>query len=152
MTKGLGRQLPGGGIDTRLTHSSKSCPCPICGRDSDSDCRVGQGIVLCHYGSSFSPPPLKPGETTQGSDGQTWAFTGRSEDHRCAVFKVDEPLSHQLLNGYSSRGYIIRLNCTKFVPIAQKTRDELKTHPLNPLQSVISNWQQRPPRPLLIKP
>ena len=50
---------------------------------------------MCHYGSSFSPPPLKPGETTQGSDGQTWAFTGRSEDHRCAVFKVDEPLSHQ---------------------------------------------------------
>ena len=51
-----------------------------------------------------------------------------------------------------SRGYVIPLSCTKSVPITQKNRDELKTHPLNPLQSVISNWQQRPPRPLLIKP
>jgi len=68
---------------------------------------------LCHYGSSFSPPPLKPGETTQGSDGQTWAYTGPSKDHRCAVFKVHEPLESN-----ASRLAPARITATRKIDLA----------------------------------
>ena len=78
-----------------LLPSSKRNPCPICGRCSDGDCRIGPELVLCHHGASLGPPELRRGETMQGNDGQTWAFTGFSTDQRCSTFvlhtKKDSP-------------------------------------------------------------
>jgi hypothetical protein len=70
--------------------SSKARPCPVCGRDSDGDCRITPegDRVLCHYGSTFSPPTgLKKGTITVGRDGGAWAFIGDTESGRCAQFK-----------------------------------------------------------------
>lgn len=75
-----------------LTPSSKRHPCPICGRQKDGDCRIGTDLVLCHHGSSHHPPEgLRPGDTTTGSDGQEWAFTGDSSDGRTATYVLHKP-------------------------------------------------------------
>lgn len=75
-----------------LTPSSKRHPCPICGRQKDGDCRIGTDLVLCHHGSSHHPPEgLRPGDTTTGSDGQQWAFTGDSSDGRTATYVLHKP-------------------------------------------------------------
>lgn len=47
-------------------------------------------MVLCHRGSSFHPPDVRPGETITGHDGQTWAFTGDTDDGRAAIFVLHE--------------------------------------------------------------
>ncbi|CAK6695290.1 hypothetical protein [Synechococcus sp. CBW1107] len=75
-----------------FTHSSRQDPCPICGRDTDGDCRIREdrAMVLCHRGSSFHPPNLKNGETTTGHDGQIWAYTRDTGDGRAACFVVHE--------------------------------------------------------------
>lgn len=79
-----------------LTSSSPSNPCPICGRDDKSgDCRHSNDgpIWLCHHGSSFSPPQgLKEGETHLGKDFQLWAYTGKTKDGRCSIYKLHEEL------------------------------------------------------------
>jgi len=90
-------QRLGGGPVTATTSSkfqpsSPSLPCPTCGRDDKGgDCRISAGLVLCHHGSTFSPPALAVGATTLGNDGQTWAYTGEASDGRCAVFALDKP-------------------------------------------------------------
>ena len=72
--------------------SSRSNPCPICGRTADGDCRTGNEMVLCHYGSSHHPPEgLRPGAVVDGRDGQRWAFTRDTDDGRAAVFTLDKP-------------------------------------------------------------
>lgn len=74
--------------------SSRRHPCPICGRDSDGDCRVTAdgSRAICHYGSRFAPPAgLKPGDVIDGQDGQRWAFTGDTSDGRAAHFTPDKP-------------------------------------------------------------
>lgn len=73
--------------------SSRRHPCPICGRDTDGDCRLKAdgSQALCHYGSRFAPPPgLKPGDVLPGKDGQQWAFTGDTADGRAAHFTPDK--------------------------------------------------------------
>jgi hypothetical protein len=71
--------------------SSKARACPVCGRsDAGGDCRVTPegDRVLCHYGTTFSPPRgLKKGTITVGHDGGAWAFMGDTVDGRCAQYK-----------------------------------------------------------------
>jgi hypothetical protein len=46
-----------------MQKSSKRTPCPVCGRDSDGDCRWSNEVIFCHNGSSFAPPQhLKVGD------------------------------------------------------------------------------------------
>ena len=76
----------------RLQPSSKRTSCPICNRTKDGDCRIGDDLVFCHYGSTHSPPPgLKPGDVHLGHDGRHWAFTSDTKDGRAAVFTIDKP-------------------------------------------------------------
>lgn len=81
-------------INSPLTNSSPSNPCPICGRTS-GDCRHSNDGPkwLCHHGSTFSPPSLKKGDTHLGKDLQLWAYTGETKDgERCSIFKLHEEL------------------------------------------------------------
>jgi len=73
--------------------SSRSNPCPICGREKDGDCRIGPEQVLCHYGSSHHPPEgLKPGDVIERG-GQRWAFTGDTANGLWAKYILDRPQS-----------------------------------------------------------
>ena len=89
-------QRLGGGPVTTATDfqlSSPTLPCPICGRnDKGGDCRISEALVLCHRGTTFSPPALAIGATTSDSDGQKWAYTGETSDGRCATFTLHKPL------------------------------------------------------------
>jgi hypothetical protein len=79
----------------RLGCSSPKNPCPICGRrNNDGDCRISEELVLCHKGSTHHPPevPAPPNNVVKGLDGRDWAYTGDSDDGRCAVFTVHKPL------------------------------------------------------------
>jgi len=58
----------------RLQQSSRRTPCPVCGRDSDGDCRWNEEVIFCHRGSSFGPPEsLKVGDVIN-SEGRPWAL------------------------------------------------------------------------------
>ena len=82
-------------VRTELIPSSKRNPCPICGRTADGDCRTGDGLAICHHGSTHHPPEgLRPGDVIEGRDGQRWAFTGETTDGRGSTFTLDKPL-HQ---------------------------------------------------------
>lgn len=74
---------------SRLLPSSPSSPCPVCGRDDKGgDCRLSDDglLVLCHKGSTFSPPPgLRVGDVHLG-----WAYCGESADGRTSTFKLHE--------------------------------------------------------------
>lgn len=75
-----------------LKPSSKRNPCPICGRTTDGDCRTGDGLSICHHGSTHHPPEgLRPGDVIEGRDGQRWAFTGETTDGRGSTFTLDKP-------------------------------------------------------------
>jgi hypothetical protein len=80
------------GSGSRLQPTSRRTPCPICTRQKDGDCRIGDDLVFCHYGSSHHPPKhLKPGDVHPGFDGQQWAFTGDTSDGRAAIFTIHRP-------------------------------------------------------------
>lgn len=67
----------------RWIQSSRTNPCPICGRTKDSDCRQRQDgeMVFCHRGKTLGPPErLKPGDVMTDSEGREWAYTGDSRD------------------------------------------------------------------------
>ena len=65
----------------RLIASSKSNPCPVCGRVKDGDCRASDLLVLCHRGTTHHPPAgLRPGVVITGRDGRPWAYGGESSD------------------------------------------------------------------------
>jgi hypothetical protein len=55
------------------------------------------GTVLCHKNTG-----LKPGQT-ETIDGVSWAFTGVTDDGRCGVFKVHEPLQQPRLRVVGGR-------------------------------------------------
>lgn len=78
---------------TKFQLSSPTLPCPICGRnDKGGDCRISEALVLCHHGSTFSPPALAIGATTPDIGGQEWAYTGETSDGRCATYTLHKPL------------------------------------------------------------
>ena len=76
---------------SRSTRSSKTNPCPVCGRNTDGDCELKpDGLVFCNRGGNFSPPePRDKTNVVTGADGQQWAFLGDSSLGR-AMFKPDE--------------------------------------------------------------
>ena len=83
--------------------SSRSHACPVCGRNTDADCRFGDDLVLCHQGSSFAPPSdLKPGDTID-IDGRPWALIRRDAGFsgRAAVFRPHRQQLHQQLRPYN---------------------------------------------------
>ena len=58
----------------RLQQSSRRTPCPVCGRDSDGDCRWNEEVMFCHQGTSFTPPQnIKLGDVID-VQGQPWAL------------------------------------------------------------------------------
>jgi len=65
-----------------LTSSSKSNPCPVCGRTKDGDCRISRDgkMVLCHQNFDNAK--------TQQPD--LWHFDGASSDNRCGVYVFKE--------------------------------------------------------------
>lgn len=66
----------------KLINSSKSNPCPVCGRTKDGDCRISHdgGLVLCH--NNFDH-----GKTQQPD---RWHFNGETSDNRCGEYLLKE--------------------------------------------------------------
>ena len=65
-----------------LAPSSKSNPCPICGRTKDGDCRISHDgkMVLCHQNFEHS-------KTQQP---ELWHFNGSTSDGRCGIYVFKE--------------------------------------------------------------
>jgi putative DNA primase/helicase len=65
-----------------LANSSKSNPCPVCGRTKDGDCRISQDgkMVLCHQNFDHAK--------TQQPD--LWHFDKSSSDGRCGIYIFKE--------------------------------------------------------------
>ena len=74
--------------------SKRNNPCPVCGRNKDSDCRWDDDVIFCHNGTNFAPPDhLKVGDTLT-LDGVVWALVKTNSGHTglCHVFKLHRPL------------------------------------------------------------
>jgi CRISPR-associated protein Cmr3 len=65
-----------------LISSSKSNPCPVCGRTKDGDCRISRDrrLVLCHQNFNHTK--------TQQPD--LWHFNGETSDARCGEYVFNE--------------------------------------------------------------
>jgi len=65
-----------------LANSSKSNPCPVCGRTKDGDCRISQDgkMVLCHQNFDHAKT-LQP---------DLWHFDKSSSDGRCGIYIFKE--------------------------------------------------------------
>ena len=65
-----------------LAPSSKSNPCPVCGRTKDGDCRISHDgkMVLCHQNFDHAK--------TQQPD--LWHFNGSTSDGRCGIYVFKE--------------------------------------------------------------
>jgi CRISPR-associated protein Cmr3 len=65
-----------------LTSSSKSNPCPVCGRTKDGDCRISRDrrLVLCYQNFNHTK--------TQQPD--LWHFNGETSDARCGEYVLNE--------------------------------------------------------------
>jgi CRISPR-associated protein Cmr3 len=72
----------GGNSASNLLTSSKSNPCPVCGRTKDKDCRISRDgkLVLCHQNFNHAK--------TQQPD--LWHFSGESSDGRCGKYVLKE--------------------------------------------------------------
>jgi CRISPR-associated protein Cmr3 len=66
-----------------LVSSSKSNPCPVCGRTKDGDCRISSDgkMVLCHQ--NF--------DNAKTQQTNLWDYGGTSSDGRCGVYVFKEP-------------------------------------------------------------
>lgn len=85
----------------KLQSSSKSHPCPICGRTKDGDCRLSDDLILCAYGATHHPPAgIKPGDVIE-RNGKEWAFAGNTSDDRAATFTIHKPRRMGGTNGGS---------------------------------------------------
>src|SRR4028118_2347491 len=65
-----------------LANSSKSNPCPVCGRTKDGDCRISHDgkMVLCHQNFDHAKT-LQP---------DLWHFDKSSSDGRCGIYIFKE--------------------------------------------------------------
>jgi len=72
----------GGKFGSDFSTSSKTNPCPVCGRTKDSDCRISRDgkMVLCHQNFDHTK--------TQQPD--LWHFDKPSSDGRCGVYVFKE--------------------------------------------------------------
>lgn len=57
-----------------LRTSSRRLPCPVCGRNTDGDCRFSEEIILCHQGTRFGPPQLLSTGDVIDINGTPWAL------------------------------------------------------------------------------
>lgn len=77
---------------TALQPSAPRNPCPICSRTKDGDCRISPDLILCAYGTTHHPPAdLRRGGVIELANGQSWAYTGDTDDGRAATFTPDKP-------------------------------------------------------------
>ena len=76
------------GSTKKLLNSSKSNPCPVCGRTKDGDCRISRDgkMVLCHQNFDHAK--------THQPD--VWHFDGTSSDNRCGVYVFKEPTTKSI--------------------------------------------------------
>jgi len=72
----------GGSFASDFSTSSKTNPCPVCGRTKDGDCRISRDgkMVLCHQNFNHTK--------TQQPD--LWHFDKPSSDGRCGVYVFKE--------------------------------------------------------------
>jgi hypothetical protein len=72
----------GGSFASDFSTSSKTNPCPVCGRTKDTDCRISRDgkMVLCHQNFDHAK--------TQQPD--LWHFDKPSSDGRCGVYVFKE--------------------------------------------------------------
>ena len=72
----------GGSFASDFSTSSKTNPCPVCGRTKDTDCRISRDgkLVLCHQNFDHAK--------TQQPD--LWHFDKPSSDGRCGVYVFKE--------------------------------------------------------------
>jgi hypothetical protein len=68
--------------------SSKSNPCPVCGRTKDGDCRISNDgkMVLCHQ--NF--------DNAKTQQTNLWHYDGTSSDGRCGVYVFKEPTTKSI--------------------------------------------------------
>lgn len=112
-------------------------PCPICGR-TEVDCRVHSSgsPLLCHHGSSWKPPEMKPGQMID-RNGVTWAFLQEQETlpgRVASLFKIHEErpkptlpppngpvaaLVRQIPDGRDEKGRSSRLNAGGLTTLLQ---------------------------------
>lgn len=71
-----------GSFGSDLSTSSKTNPCPVCGRTKDTDCRISRDgkMVLCHQNFDHAKT-LQP---------DLWHFDKPSSDGRCGVYVFKE--------------------------------------------------------------
>jgi CRISPR-associated protein Cmr3 len=78
----------GGSFGSDFSTSSKTNPCPVCGRTKDKDCRISRDrkLVLCHQ--NFN--------NTKTKQPDLWHFKGETSDARCGVYvfkeKTEKPI------------------------------------------------------------
>src|SRR4028119_8952 len=75
----------GGSFGSDFSTSSKTNPCPVCGRTKDKDCRISRDgkLVLCHQNFNHTK--------TQQPD--LWHFSGETSDARCGKYVFKEEAS-----------------------------------------------------------
>src|SRR4028119_102885 len=73
----------GGNFGSDFSTSSKTNPCPVCGRTKDKDCRISRDrkLVLCHQNFNH----------TKTKQPDLWHFKGETSDARCGVYIFKEP-------------------------------------------------------------
>ena len=73
---------------SNFSTSSKTNPCPVCGRTKDKDCRISRDtkLVLCHQNFNH----------TKTKQPDLWHFKGETSDARCGVYvfkeKTEKPI------------------------------------------------------------
>jgi putative DNA primase/helicase len=89
-----------------LAPSSKSNPCPVCGRTKDGDCRISHDgkMVLCHQNFDHAKT-LQP---------DLWHFNGSTSDGRCGI-------------------YVFKEEAESIQPTAKKPKAKKKEYPLAPI-------------------
>jgi hypothetical protein len=72
----------GGSFASNFSTSSKTNPCPVCGRTKDTDCRISRDgkMVLCHQNFDH----------TKTQQPELWHFDKPSSDGRCGVYVFKE--------------------------------------------------------------
>jgi CRISPR-associated protein Cmr3 len=72
----------GGNLGSDFSTSSKTNPCPVCGRTKDKDCRISRDgkLVLCHQNFNH----------TKTKQPDLWHFNGETSDGRCGKYVFKE--------------------------------------------------------------
>src|SRR4028119_1065313 len=98
----------GGSFGSDLSTSSKTNPCPVCGRIKDTDCRISRDgkMVLCHQNFDHAKT-LQP---------DLWHFDKPSSDGRCGVYVFKEKEKTESIQ-----------------PTARKLRTQKKEYPPTPI-------------------